>query len=188
MRKDAYIAGSIISGILLAAAIAILCNIDKFGTAFFQFTLMDSVNLLVSIVIGFYVTYSISVSFQNQFKKNEIIVDALDMLHTDLSALMNKLQTIDGQPLTQVDMNRVTLFFRIARNDLKIAIDLCGKKSFVSKELSDIQIGISELNQSVTDKDFYLGSTLSEVYHTNCIEKYYKLKNHIFQCKNKMFT
>jgi len=188
MPKSFWVSLSFILLILAGAGVILWLRPECIDAFFFQFSLLDCVNALISVVIGFYITYSISISFQNQFKKNEIIVDALDMLHADLSELMKKLQKIDGNPLTQVDMNRVTLFFRIARNDLKIAINLCEGKSLVSKELSGIQKGISELDKAVTNDDFYLGNKLSETYHTNCIEKYYTLKNHIFQCKNRMFT
>lgn len=187
MRKSFKVIIIFISIVLFLGIISICFNFNKIDCSLFQFSIIDAMSLLTSIIIGFGLTYLISVSFSKESKKNEIIEESLSAIKDDFTYLMQQL--IKNRNL-KIDENCRFYFLVLSKNtdkDIHILQDLCSNNKYMEQSILELLKSRGDFNYIVTGDNLVAGAVITDDFIEKCSEQYYLIKQNIFQCKVQLY-
>lgn len=153
-----------------------------------QFSIVDIMSLWTSVIIGFGLTYLVSVSFSKESKKNEIVEDALKDVKGDYAYLMQQFMKFRNKIVTDNFRNYILLFLKNIDKDILILRKLCFERKNMDVAMNNLIKMRSDFHYVTTDDDFSVGIPITDSFIEKCSEKYYFVKQAITQCKLELFN
>ena len=173
-------------GILLVGIVLILFNIKKIDN-FFSFSLLDLLNLLTTMIIGFFFTYIVSVSLQRETKENEVFEELLSNINEDAKKLVDILEEHCNQQISEDLRAHVLVMDGILTADVFAFRKLCIKnQKFSENDFSEIIKTRRDFHVVLTGDYLGEGKKVSLPYLQKTLQYYYELQQHIFNFKLKM--
>lgn len=187
MRKSFKIIIFLLSLVLIIGAVFSLINI-KHNNSLFNFSIIEVMSLLTSVIIGFGLTYLVSITFSKESKKNEIIEESLRDIKDDYNYLMQQFMKNRNNEITENFRNYVLIILKNIDKDISILMKLCSDKSHMKKSIKDLIKRRSDFNYISTGDMFSVGLKINDVYLEKCSEKYYFIKQTLSQCKLELYN
>lgn len=171
--------------IILTVITVILFSIFKWNIGFSDFycvSIIDIALFVVTIILGFCVTYYISVVVVKKQKKHDVILEALDVFHNSLITVMEKIYNSKDKVLTEDTRNWFLVTFTMIRNNYEIVVDLYAKGKIAMQD--SFEMFFSDFQEKVVPEDFIPNhKKFDDNYIALCINSYAILKRAIFNCK-----
>lgn len=175
--------------IFVAGGIVVFFNFNKTKCSLFDFSIIDVMALLTSVVIGFGLTYLISVSLSKESKRNEIAIEIINAIKDDFAFIMQQL--VKRRNII-IDNNIRSYFLLLSKNtdkDIAILKEIYEKNSYPKKiALDNLLIQRSNFNYILTGDDLVADVAISEQFVDECAKKYYLIKQALFQCKFEIYN
>lgn len=184
MRRSFIVISFFISLILVTGGVLILVHRNQVKCFLYNFSIIEVMALLTSIVIGFGLTYLISVSLAKESKKNEVATEILSAIKDDFAFIMQQLVKNLNRNINDNIRSYFLLLSKNTDKDLSILNEIYEKNSYLKntslKELLKLR---SDFNYILTGDNLISGITISEKFVEECSEKYYLVKQAIFRCR-----
>ena len=188
MRRSFKIVLGLLLVVLITGAIFIVFNIKQLNCSLFNFSIIDVMSLLTSVIIGFGLTYLISISFSKENKKNEIIEESLKDIKEDYAHLMQQLMKYRNIKVSDNFRKYILVVLKNIDKDISILMRLCSDKNHMKKSINNLIKKRSDFNYIVTGDMFLVGLEINDSYLEKCSEKYYLIKQSISQCKLELYN
>ena len=188
MRKSFKIVLVSLISILMIGSVFILCNLKYVKKSLFDFSIVEVMSLLTSVIIGFGLTYLVSVSFSRESKKNEVIEESLKDIKDDYGHLMQQFIKNRNTKITDNFRNYILMILKNIDKDISILVKLCKDKPQMKKPIKDMIKKRSDFNYAATGDLFSTGLILKDSYLDKCTEKYYLIKQALTQCKLELYN
>lgn len=186
MQKSFKITGLILFAIYAVCLTTAFFIKGQMRTVLFNFTIIDVMSLLTSVVIGFVLAYFISVSLPKENKKNEIIEESLKAIKDDFSYLMQQFFKSRNLEINENFRSYILILTKNIDKDIFILVQLCSEKS-MENYLENLLNYRRNFNYVATGDDLIVGNKLSDSFIESCSEKYYLIKQTLFQCKIELY-
>lgn len=181
--KKRYLAILITLGILcLTTLIISLVFKSKIGN-FFDYTLLDCVNLIATLIIGFVFTYTISVSLQVESKKNEVFEECLSSASENARNIITYIENNSNQIITNEIRMHILSMFNVLSVDIGTFTSLYKNTEPLSKEQKELLQRRKDFNNALTGDALLIGKTITAQYINKNIKAFYYLQNSFFKCK-----
>ena len=103
-------------------------------TSFFDFSLLDCVNFLATMIIGFIFSYTISVSLQSETKKNTIYEESLSAASETARKIITYLENNSNKTITLEMRMHILAMFQILSADIGTYTLLSKNNNTLTKE------------------------------------------------------
>lgn len=188
MRKSFKIVLGLLFLVLAAGTLFIVFNIGRLNCALFNFSVIDIMSLLTSVIIGFGLTYLISVSFSRESKKNEIIEESLKDIRDDYSHLMHEFMRHRNCEVTENFRNYVLIVLKNIDREIAILKNLCIERTNMNKPIGRLIKIRFDFSFIASGDNLSTGNVISDSFIKHCSEKYYLTKQSISQCKLELYN
>lgn len=188
MRKSFKIVFGLLLAVLITGTVAIVLNIEQLNCSLFDFSIIEVMSLLTSVIIGFGLTYLISISFSKESKKNEIIEESLQDIKEDYTHLMQQLMKYRNTKVSDNFRKYILIVLKNIDKDISILMRLCSDKNHMKKSITNLIKKRSDFNYIVTGDMFSIGLEINDLYLEKCSERYYLIKQSITQCKLELYN
>ena len=183
MKKILYIIISIIFFFIFSSSLIILFNFSKIE-GFFSFSLVDSLTLLLSIVGGIFLTYVISISFQQETKKKDVIKEILALIKEDFSCIMQYMYKHRNEEIDENKRIFILTLQKITDKDICILKNLCEQNQIVKNDMIESLIKKrTDFMHELTGDKLIIGNIFSDDFIEKCTELYYIIKQNIIEFK-----
>lgn len=188
MRKSFYVVLALLLAVMVAGIVFILMNLKHITCSLFDFSIIDVMSLLTSVIIGFGLTYLVSVSFSKESKKNEIIEESLTAIKDDFAYIMQQFMKLRNNMVTDNFRSFMLLVLKNVDKDIAILMRLCAKRNNMKQPVKALIKQRSDFNYLATGDNLTTGQVLSDTFIEECSKKYYLIKQTISQCKVELYS
>ena len=188
MRRSFKIILLLLLAVMTIGAVFIFYNIGNIKCSLFDFSIIDAMSLLTSVIIGFGLTYLVSISFSKESKKNEIIEEALKDIKDDYGHLMQQFIRMRNNNVTDNFRSYILIFLKNIDKDILILRNLCSDKKYMGAYIKKLINNRADFNYVATGDGFTSGQSVTDVFIEQCSEKYYLVKQTISQCKLELYN
>lgn len=188
MRKSFLIIFWLLIAVVICGALPICFNVARIKNSLFEFSIIDVLSFLTSVIIGFGLTYLISVSFSRESKTNEIIEESLVMIKEDFAHLMQYLMNGRNKKITESVRFHILFASKNTDKDISILKDMCEKKDFMHKPLKALLRARCDFNYIITGDNLIENQLICDSFIEKVSEQYYIIKQSIFQCKIGLYN
>ncbi|MCL2441595.1 MAG: hypothetical protein FWD14_07620 [Treponema sp.] len=170
---------------VIAYSLILILNISRITNNFFNITISDIINNILTLFIGIIITFFFGVYYKNKHKQFDLIISVLDMYIEDLRFTMKKIHSYIDDP-TKYNENRFNYemrhLLRISSNDLNTFSEMCLKCGFTEPEIQKHKNEFFTLKSCITHRSF---TTIDDVKseYDEIINCYYIIKNSLHLLK-----
>lgn len=181
--KKRYIAILITLGFLCLGTLILSLIFKDNIKNFFDYTLLDCVNIVSTLIIGFVFTYTISVSLQAESKKNEIFQECLSSASENARKIIIYLEENSNKTITNEIRMHILTMFQVLSADIATYIKLCPNKNQLTAVQNELLQKRKDFNNFLTGDALAINKLITEKYLYKNIKAFYNLQNCIFKCK-----
>lgn len=181
--KKRYIAILIALGLLCLTTFILSLIFKDNIKNFFDYTLLDCVNLLATLIIGFVFTYTISVSLQAESKKNQIFEECLSSASENARNIITYLEENTNKTITNEIRMHILSMFQVVSADISTYIQLCKNNNQLTAAQKELLQKRKDFNNFLTGDALAINKILSEQYLYKNLKAFYNFQNCIFKCK-----
>ena len=181
--KKRYIAILITLGSLCLGTLILSLIFKDNINNFFDYTLLDCVNLVATLIIGFVFTYTISVSLQAESKKNEILQECLSSVSENARNIIKYLEEYNNKIITNEIRMHILSMFQVLSADIATYIQFCKNKKQLTIAQNELAQKRKDFNNILTGDSLAINKLITEQYLYKNIKAFYNLQNCIFKCR-----
>lgn len=182
MRKN-YILILFSLGVLCIGTLIISLIWKDEISSFFDFSLLDCVNFLATMIIGVAFSYTISVSLQAETKKNTIYEESLSAASETARNIITYLENNSNKVITPEMRIHILAMFQILSADIGTYTLMCKNNNTLTNEQSELLKKRKNFNHVLTGDGLIVGKKVSEKYIYQNIKAFYDMQNCFFKCK-----
>lgn len=178
---------AIVTIILVLAAIIVLpiFQIDFGFDSFFSFTIIDIATLLITVVLGFCVTYFVSVVVAKRQRKHDVMNEVYEMYQESIKSIISKVYALKNQVLTKENRDWFLASFTAARNNFDILMTLYEDEKI--KIDSSFETSFSNFQEIIVSEDFIENKKVfNDLYVIRCMNAYSIAKRELFKTKLRL--
>lgn len=173
-------------GTVIMAVIAIIADITRVDD-FYSFSIIDVVSVLSTIVIGTFLSYAISISFQKEEHVNAIAEEALSVLQNDFDTIVQYLDKNKGKTVTKPIRQQILAFQKTCDMDMNVLLTVCKSSKNTEKTKDELKNSRSNFSYKLTGDDIDIGKRINDGYIDACMDNYHFVKQSIFRFKVSLY-
>ena len=187
MRKSFIVLVSFLVILFLGVLWLSVWKWDMLKNTFFSYSFIDIANYITTLLVGFFLTYIITVPFQKEIKEKDILSEAIIEVQNDLTTIMEYLYKKKGERITNQKRNHILTLSKITDQDIVFLKEISLKNKTIKKNIENILTIRREFSYTLTGDCLIVKKILSDKYIDSCSKEYYQLKQQLMECRVNLY-
>jgi hypothetical protein len=170
-----YVLSGIIVGLLFFLVGLIIGGRANLPSNFFNINLYQVISVIISLLIGVYVSYFVNLKNQKIRKRNDFIIKLCDELYIFIEDQSINIYNILGDFSDKEKKRLILLFFKTINNKIGIIKKLSTK--YITNEVDSLHKSLNEYYSSITGDEWAVNDRFNEAQISD-------FKKNIVSCKN----
>lgn len=168
--------------VLIAILVLSILQIDFGLDSFYSFTIIDIATLLITVVLGFCVTYFVSVVVTKRQRKHDVMNEVYEMYQEAIKSIISKVYSLKNQVLSKEVRDWFLASFTATRNNFDILMTLYKDEKI--KIDSSFETSFSNFQETIISEDFIADKKVfDDLYVIRCMNAYSIAKRELFKTK-----